>query len=90
MSRVTEIRYVGFTTPDIEKERKFYTDVWGLKGVKEEEGLIYFVTNSDDELYVVRQPESRTSNIDMIALATDTPEDADPPFAKVKAHGLCQ
>ena len=30
MSRVTEIRYVGYGVPDLEAERAFYRDKWGL------------------------------------------------------------
>ena len=30
MSRVTEIRYIGYGVEDFEAERKFYSDDWGL------------------------------------------------------------
>ena len=33
MSRVTEIRYVGYGVPDLEAERSFYRDNWGLREV---------------------------------------------------------
>ena len=33
MSRVTEIRYVGYGVPDLEAERAFYRDNWGLREV---------------------------------------------------------
>jgi catechol-2,3-dioxygenase len=33
MSRVTEIRYVGYGVTDLDAEAAFYTDVWGLEPV---------------------------------------------------------
>ena len=35
MSRVTEIRYVGYAVTDLETERSFYTDTWGLTQVSD-------------------------------------------------------
>ena len=87
MSRVTEIRHVGYATPDIEAERKFYGEVWGLEEVHEDNGLIYFATHGHDELYVVRLRKSHTPHIDVIALAAETPADVDALFQKVKAAG---
>ncbi|HWT30654.1 MAG TPA: VOC family protein [Propylenella sp.] len=87
MSRVTEIRYVGYATPDLEAERQFYGEVWGLKEVHEDNGLVYFATQGHDELFVVRLRQSHTPHIDVIALATETPADVDALFAKVKAAG---
>lgn len=89
MSRVTEIRYVGYATPDIAAERTFYGDVWGLKEVKEVDELVYFAAQGHDELYVVRLRQSHTPHIDVIGLAADTRADVDALFAKVKADG-CQ
>ena len=86
MSRVTEIRYVGYATPDLEVERKFYAEVWGLQEVKEEHGLVYFATHAHDELYLARLRQSHTPHIDVIALAADTRADVDALFAKVAAN----
>ena len=33
MSRVTEIRYVGYGVEDFDAERAFYTQDWGLEEV---------------------------------------------------------
>ena len=41
MSRVTEIRHVGYGVPDLDSERSFYKDVWGLKQVAARDGMTF-------------------------------------------------
>jgi len=87
MSRVTEIRYVGYAMPDLEAERAFYADKWGLKQVAEQDGMVYFATQGHDELFVVRLRQAETRRIDVIALAADSRADVDALHAKVVAAG---
>ncbi|MEG3178871.1 VOC family protein [Sphingomonas sp. RB3P16] len=87
MSRVTEIRYVGYGVPDLAGERAFYAEKWGLKLVTEQDGMAYFATEGHDELYVVRLREAATKRIDVVALAADTRADVDALHDKVVAAG---
>ena len=87
MSRVTEIRYVGYGVPNLEAERAFYAGKWGLKQVEERDGLVYFATEGHDELFVVRLRQSDTKRIDVVALAADTRGDVDALHDKVVAAG---
>ncbi|KPF90172.1 MULTISPECIES: VOC family protein [unclassified Novosphingobium] len=89
MSRVTEIRYVGYAVTDLAAERAFYTDNWKLKEVHEADGLVYFAAEGHDELYVVRLRQDAVQRVDVIALAADTHADVDALFAKVRDYG-CQ
>ncbi len=89
MSRVTEIRYVGYAVTDLATERAFYSDKWCLREVHEADGMVYFATHGHDELYVVRLRHDEQQRIDIIALAADTREDVDALHAKVVAAG-CQ
>ncbi|MBU6394156.1 MAG: VOC family protein [Sphingomonadales bacterium] len=89
MSRVTEIRYVGYAVTDLAAERAFYTDNWKLKEVHEADGLVYFAAEGHDELYVVRLRQDAMQRVDVIALAADTHADVDALFAKVRDYG-CQ
>jgi len=77
MSRVTEIRHVGYATPDLQGEQAFYADTWGLKQVAEREGMIYFAAEGDAEAYVVRLRANADRRIDVIALAADSRADVD-------------
>ena len=87
MSRVTEIRYVGYATPEVQAERVFYRDVWGLREVAEQDGMFYFAAEGHDEPFVVRLRASDTKRVDVIALAADTRADVDALHDKVVASG---
>jgi len=87
MSRVTEIRYVGYAVPDLEAERAFYRDVWGLSEVGEKDGMVHFAAVGGEELYVTRLRQSETKRIDVIALATSSRADVDALHDKVVASG---
>ncbi len=87
MSRVSEIRYVGFAVPDVEAERQFYANKWGLREVAERDGLIYFATEGHDELFVLRLRHANDKRVDVIALAAPSAADVDALFAKVEAAG---
>ncbi|MBS0284516.1 MAG: VOC family protein, partial [Proteobacteria bacterium] len=87
MSRVTEIRYVGYGVPDLAAERTFYAEKWGLKQVAEADGMIYFATDGHDELFVVRLRPSDARRIDVIALAANSRADVNALHDKVAAAG---
>ena len=87
MSRVTEIRYVGYSVADLAAERAFYADQWLLKEVADKDGLVYFAAQGSDNLYVVRLRQDDDNRIDVIALAADTRDDVDALFARVRDAG---
>lgn len=69
MARVNEIRYVGYGVKDLEAERVFYRDDWGLREVAEQDGVIYLASQGQDEHHVVRLRASDVNRIDVIALS---------------------
>jgi predicted enzyme related to lactoylglutathione lyase len=87
MSRVTEIRYVGYGVEDFDAERKFYADDWGLVEVAAEDGLAWFKTHGHDEHHVVRLHRSERNHTEVIALAADSHADVDALQAKVSEAG---
>lgn len=87
MSRVTEVRYVGYGVPDLAAERAFYRDVWKLNEVKEEDGLVYLATYGHDELYVARLRQADERRLDVVALAADSNADVDALHDQVVASG---
>jgi hypothetical protein len=54
MSRVIEIRFVGYGVPDLAAEKTFYLDQWKLVEAGEKDGLAHFAADGDEELNVVR------------------------------------
>jgi len=87
MSRVTEIRYVGYGVPDLEAERAFYADQWKLVEVGEKDGMIHFAAEGGEEAHVVRLRAAEDKRIDVIALAADSRADVDALHEKVVASG---
>lgn len=87
MSRVTEIRYVGYGVEDFDAERKFYADDWGLVEVASEEGLSWFKTHGHDEHHVVRLHKSPTNCVEVMALSAETKADVDDLHRKVTQAG---
>ena len=87
MARVSDIRYVGYGVTNLEAERKFYADTWGLRDVGEKDSMVHFAAPGDDELYVVRLRAADRKQIDIIALAADTRAEVDTLHEKVTASG---
>ena len=83
MSRVTEIRYVGYGVNTFDDERKFYADDWGLVEVAAKDGIAWFKTHGHDEHHVVRLHKSETNCVEVIAFAADTRADVEALHGKV-------
>lgn len=87
MSRVTEIRYVGYAVPNLEAERAFYADQWKLVEAGEKDGMVHFAADGGEEGYVVRLRAAESKRIDVIALAADNRPHVDALHEKVAASG---
>ena len=87
MSKVSEIRYVGYGVKDIAAEAAFYGEVWGLDPVPGTGELLYFKTRGHYEHHVVRLRQADANRVDVIALSADTGADVDALVAKVRASG---
>jgi catechol 2,3-dioxygenase-like lactoylglutathione lyase family enzyme len=87
MSRVNEIRYVGYGVSDLAAEKDFYVGKWGLVQVPSTDGLIWLATAGHDEHHVVRLRQADSNRVDVIALATATRADVDALCARVKTAG---
>ncbi len=87
MSRVTEIRYVGYALPDLDVERAFYRDVWGMTEAGEHDGMIHFAAPGSEEPYVVRLRRAEQKRVDVIGLAADSRVDVDALHERVAAAG---
>ena len=87
MSRVTEIRYVGYGVKDFEAEKAYYADIWGLEPVGEDADHAWFKAQGHDEHHVVALRRAEENRVDVIALAADSREDVDALRAKVAEAG---
>jgi catechol 2,3-dioxygenase-like lactoylglutathione lyase family enzyme len=89
MAAVNEIRFVSYSVPDLEAERTFYRDQWGLVEVGAQDGVIYFAAEGQAEHHVVRMRAADERRVDLIGLAAETAADVDALHARVVAAG-CQ
>ena len=87
MSAVTDIRFVGYGVPNLDAERAFYRDKWGLVEAGEQSGLVYFAVEGSDEPCAVRLRESAARRVDVIELEAATRADVDALHARVLAAG---
>lgn len=87
MSRVKEIRYVGYGVEDFEAERAFYADSWGLVEVARTDDMAWFKTHGHDEHHVVRLHKSDANHVEVIAFAADSRADVDILYEKVIEAG---
>ncbi|MEY2926253.1 MAG: hypothetical protein RL367_730 [Pseudomonadota bacterium] len=87
MARVTEIRYVGYGVTDLESERAYYADIWGLDPVASDDGMTYFKAQGDAEHHVVRLRQADKNQVDVIALAAANSTDVEALAEKVAASG---
>jgi catechol 2,3-dioxygenase-like lactoylglutathione lyase family enzyme len=85
MSRVTEIRCVGYGVTDFDVERSFYVEKWGLEEVATEPEQVWLRARGDDEPAVVRLRRSDANHLDFIAFAADSRAGVDSLHAKVIA-----
>lgn len=77
MSRVTEIRYVGYGVQAFDAERAFYVEKWGLREVAAEGDLAWLRTEGGDEPCTLRLRRSEANHLDVIALAAGSRADVD-------------
>jgi catechol 2,3-dioxygenase-like lactoylglutathione lyase family enzyme len=89
MSRVTEIRYVGYGVTQFDAERAFYAEKWGLVEVAAEADRVWLRAQGHDEPCVVRLRRSDANHLDVIAFAAGSRADVAALHARVVTAG-CQ
>ena len=65
---ITHLRHVDLAVPDYDKQRDFYTDIWGLTEVEAEDpGLTFLAAEGSPEQYIVRLRKAEEKRLDLIA-----------------------
>lgn len=86
-ARVSDLQYVALAVPDLEAERKFFGETWGLVEVAEEDGKVYFAAEGSPHPYVIRLRQDAEKKTDLIGFSADSREEVDALFEQVKASG---
>lgn len=87
IARVTDLQYVAYAVPDLEAERKFYGETWGLVEVRDADGTIDFAAAASAHPFVIRLRQSDEKMTDMIGYTAATRGDVDAIYAQALAAG---
>jgi catechol 2,3-dioxygenase-like lactoylglutathione lyase family enzyme len=63
---ITHLRHVDLAVPDFDRQRRFYTDLWGLTEVATDDGLSFLAAEGSPEQYVVRLRRDDDKRIDLL------------------------
>ncbi|MFD0687626.1 VOC family protein [Actinomadura fibrosa] len=74
---ITHLRHLDLAVPDFERQRAFYTGVWGLTEVARDGGLAFFAAEGSPEHYVVRLRRDERKRMDLVAFGAATSADVD-------------
>lgn len=85
---ITHLRHVDLAVPDYTTQRNFYTDLWGLTAVGEEEGLVYLAAEGSPEQYVVRLRKGSEKRVDLMSYGVGSGEDVDTLAQRLGSAGV--
>ncbi|MGW0538277.1 VOC family protein [Streptomyces sp. NPDC003032] len=64
---ITHLRHVDLAVPDFDKQREFYTTLWGLTQVAEDDGIAFLAAEGSPEQYIVRLRRDAEKRLDLIS-----------------------
>ncbi|KAA9160715.1 oxidoreductase [Amycolatopsis acidicola] len=74
---ITHLRHVDIAMPDFERQRAFYTGLWGLTDVGGDTDVRFLAAEGSPERYIVRLRKSPEKRLDLVAFGAATPADVD-------------
>jgi catechol 2,3-dioxygenase-like lactoylglutathione lyase family enzyme len=74
---ITHLRHVDLAIPDYDKQLDFYTSVWGLTKVAEDNGIAFLAAEGSPERYVIRLRRDQHKRLDLVSFGVATNEDVD-------------
>lgn len=87
MAAVTDLQYVALAVPDLEAERRFFLETWGLELAAEQDGMLYLATVASHHPYVIRLRQDDEKKTDLIGFTAASRADVDALADQVKAAG---
>lgn len=86
--RVTHIRYVGLAVPDLDAERSFVSQQWGLPEVARDGHMAYFAAVGSREQFVFRLRKAAEKRLDVLSFAVADAAAVDAQAARLEAAGV--
>ena len=84
---LTHLRHVDLAVPDYAKQLDFYSGVWGLSTVAEENGISFLAAEGSPEHYVVRLRRAQEKRLDLISFGAARAADVDAVAERLLAAG---
>jgi catechol 2,3-dioxygenase-like lactoylglutathione lyase family enzyme len=85
---ITHLRHVDLAVPDFDKQREFYTTLWGLTPVAEDEGIVFLAAEGSPEQYIVRLRKDTEKRLDLIAYGAGSRADVDALAERLGTSGV--
>ncbi|QSR19332.1 VOC family protein [Novosphingobium sp. KA1] len=85
---ITHLRHVGFAMPQLEEQRSFYTEQWGLVEVGEQDGVHFYAAQGSSEPYVIRLRKDERKRADVISFGTASRANVDHLAARLETEGV--
>lgn len=85
---ITHLRHVDLAVPDFDKQRAFYTELWGLTVVAEDGGIVYLAAEGSPEQYIVRLRKDTDKRLDLIAYGAASRGDVDALAERLGTSGV--
>lgn len=86
-ARVTDLQFVAHAVPDLDAERKFYGEVWGLTEVCEEEGKVFFAAEGSASSFVISLRQDDEKKTDLIGYSAASRADVEAIYAQAISAG---
>ncbi len=87
-ARVNKLRYVAVAVTDLASERKFLTDIWGLREVAGDGDIVYFAAETSTEPFIYRLRQADEKRLDLISFGTESSADVDEIAARLRDSGV--
>ncbi|MCC6076055.1 VOC family protein [Pseudomonas sp. GCM10022188] len=85
---ITHLRHVGFAMPQLQEQRAFYSQQWGLKEVGEQDGVYYYAAEGSSEPYVIRLRQDAKKRADVVSFGTASRANVDALAQQLKQDGV--
>ncbi len=73
MRLITHLRHVDLAVPDYDRQREFYSGVWGLTEVVDDTGISFLAAEGSPEQYIVRLRKADEKRLDLISFGAASP-----------------
>jgi catechol 2,3-dioxygenase-like lactoylglutathione lyase family enzyme len=84
---ITHLRHVDLAVPDYDKQLAFYTGVWGLTQVADDDGIAFLAAEGSPEQYVVRLRRG-DKRMDLVSFGAANAADVDVLAGSLIADGV--